>query len=56
MFLVNSAAGLDGGQKRIFPPPNGARQPMKLKDRNGILLPAKMKVGSWIVVGPPCSG
>lgn len=29
---------------------------MKLKDRNGILLPAKMRVGSWIVVGPPGSG
>jgi hypothetical protein len=29
---------------------------MKLKDRNGILLPARMKVGSWIVVGPPGSG
>ena len=29
---------------------------MKLKDLNGILLPAKMKVGSWIVVGPPGCG
>ncbi|MEA3278852.1 MAG: hypothetical protein U9Q81_26875 [Pseudomonadota bacterium] len=29
---------------------------MKLKDRNGILLPAKMKVGSWVVLGPPGAG
>jgi hypothetical protein len=29
---------------------------MKLKDRNGILLPAKMKPRSWIVLGPPGAG
>ena len=29
---------------------------MKLKDRNGILYPSKMKFSSWIVVGPPCTG
>lgn len=29
---------------------------MKLKERKGILYPAKMKFGSWIVVGPPGSG
>lgn len=29
---------------------------MKLKERNGILFPSKMKFSSWIVVGPPCSG
>jgi hypothetical protein len=29
---------------------------MKLKDRNGIPYPAKMKRRSWIVVGPPGCG
>ena len=29
---------------------------MKLKEYRGILLPSKMKVDSWIVVGPPGSG
>lgn len=29
---------------------------MKLKELNGILLPVKMKVGSWIVLGPPGCG
>lgn len=29
---------------------------MKLKERNGILLPAKMKYRSWIVLGPPGAG
>lgn len=29
---------------------------MKLKEKNGILYPVKMKFGSWIVAGPPGSG
>jgi len=29
---------------------------MKLKERNGILIPAKMKYRSWIVLGPPGAG
>ncbi len=29
---------------------------MKLKERNGIFYPAKMKLRSWIVAGPPGSG
>ncbi|MEN8177408.1 MAG: hypothetical protein ABFS39_02180 [Pseudomonadota bacterium] len=29
---------------------------MKLKEKNGILYPAKMKFDSWIVVGPPGAG
>ncbi len=29
---------------------------MKLKEKNGILYPAKMKFSSWVVVGPPGCG
>ena len=39
-----------------FPSVKEKRKRMKLKERNGILFPAKMKFRSWIVVGPPGAG